>query len=174
MAKKVIVVNLSEEGIDKAISELNAYKLSIQKKTELLRMRIAEYVRKEAQSGFNGALVDDVIRGGGGKIADVKVTVSNRGSITAVIANGEDAIWVEFGAGVYHNGAVGSSPNPVGPELGFTIGGYGEGNGGKKTWGYYEDGELHLTRGTPAKMPMALAMNDVVNNIARIVREVFG
>ena len=85
----------------------------------------------------------------------------------------EDAVWIEFGAGVYHNGSPGSSPHPHGAELGMTIGGFGKGNGKKEVWGFYEEGELKLSRGTPAKMPMARAVSTVCNEISEIAREVF-
>jgi hypothetical protein len=81
---------------------------------------------------------------------------------------------MEFGAGVYYNGAVGSSPNPLGTGLGFTIGSYGKGNGRKEVWGYRgEDGEIHLTHGAPASMPLYKAVQSVSRDIARIAREVF-
>ena len=56
----------------------------------------------------------------------------------------------------------------------MTIGGVGTGNGKKEVWGYYEDGELKLTRGTPARMPMARAVTTVCNDIKEIAKEVFG
>jgi hypothetical protein len=81
---------------------------------------------------------------------------------------------MEFGAGVYYNGAVGSSPNPLGTDLGFTIGSYGKGNGRKEVWGYCgEDGEIHLTHGAPSSMPLYKAVQSVLRDIARIAREVF-
>ena len=55
----------------------------------------------------------------------------------------------------------------------MTIGGFGKGNGKKETWGYYEEGTLKLTHGTPAVMPMARAVTTVCNEISEIAREVF-
>lgn len=107
-------------------------------------------------------------------MADVDVTVTDKDNVSIIIANGEDAIWVEFGAGVYHNGSAGGSPHPKGSSLGFTIGGYGKGMGKKSVWGYYEDGDLRLTHGTPAVMPMYNAVKTVCDNISAIAREVFG
>ena len=95
-------------------------------------------------------------------------------AITTVIAEGEDAVWCEFGAGVYHNGSAGSSPNPYGKDLGFTIGNYGKGYGKRTAWGYFEDGELVITRGTPASMPMYNAVQEVARKAIEIAREVFG
>ena len=173
MSKKKITVGLSEQDIDRAIRELAQYKADFTQKVELLREKVAERLADEARSGFAGAIADDLVKGGQ-RLADVKVSVDNRGSLTVVVASGEDAVWVEFGAGVYHNSSPGSSPHPSGAELGFTIGSFGKGNGKKETWGFYEDGELKLSRGTPATMPMYRAMQTVCNDIKDIAREVFG
>lgn len=174
MRKKKITIGLSEQDIDRAIREMAQYKTEFLQKVELLREKVAERLAVEAQSGFTGAVVDDLIKSGQ-KFADVKVSVDNRANLSVVVANGEDAVWVEFGAGVYHNGSPGSSPHPNGAELGFTIGSFGKGNGKKEAWGYYdEDGELKLTRGTPATMPMYRAVQTVCNDIQNIAREVFG
>lgn len=175
MSRKVIQIGLSEQEVDRAIRELAEYKRDFLRKVDILRERIAERIANEAQTGFNGAVVDDLVNGGE-KLANVNVSIGSSvgGSITVVIANGEDAVWVEFGTGVYHNSTAGSSPHPRGAELGFTIGGYGKGLGKRQTWGYYEDGKLKLTRGTPARMPMERAFLSVCNEIPGIAREVFG
>lgn len=171
--RKTIRFNLSEDDISSAIRELNNYKNEIIRKSELLRDRVAERISIESQKGFNGAIISDVVNGIA-KYADVSVSVEKTGATTLVIAKGEDAVWVEFGAGVYYNGSAGSSPHPRGQELGFTIGGYGYGMGKKKTWGFYEDGELLLTRGAPAKMPMYNALKNACDEISIIAQEVFG
>lgn len=173
MGKRVISFELSTKEIDRAMKELADYKQEIIRKTELLREKVAERLADEAKKGFAGAVADDLVKGGQ-RFAQVDVSVDNRGSITVVVANGEDAVWVEFGAGVYHNGSPGSSPHPSGAELGMTIGGFGKGNGKKEVWGFYEDGELKLSRGTPARMPMARAVTTVCNDIKEIAKEVFG
>ena len=173
MGKKKITIGLSEQDIDRAIRELAQYKVDFAKKVELLREKVAERLADEARTGFSGAVVDDVIKDDK-KYADVKVTVDNKANLSVVIASGEDAVWVEFGAGVYHNGSPDSSPHPHGAELGFTIGGFGKGNGKKEVWGYYEDDGLKLTRGTPATMPMSRAVTTVCNEISEIAKEVFG
>ena len=174
MRKKKITIGLSEQDIDRAIREMAQYKTEFLQKVELLREKVADRLAVEAQSGFTGAVVDDLIKRGQ-KFADVKVSVDNRANLSVVVANGEDAVWVEFGAGVYHNGSPGSSPHPNGAELGFTIGSFDKGNGKKEAWGYYdENNELKLTRGTPATMPMYRAVQTVCNDIQNIAREVFG
>lgn len=172
MGKKVIRFGLSEREINKAIRELEQYKQEIIQKTDLLRERVAERIAELSRSGFAGAIVDDLVKGGQ-RTAQVDVSIDNRENVTIVIASGEDAIWAEFGAGVHHNGSPGSSPHPKGSEMGFTIGGYGKGMGKKDTWGFYEDGELRLTHGAPATMPMYNALKTVCDEISEIAREVF-
>ena len=172
MRKKVISFGLSEDEINRAINELEQYKQRIMKKAELLREQVAERLADEARNGFNGAVVDDLVRGEQ-RLAQVEVSVDNRGSVTVVVARGRDAVWGEFGAGVYHNGSPGSSPHPKGTELGFVIGGFGKNNGKREAWGFYEEGELKLTRGTPATMPMSRALTNTCSEIVEIAREVF-
>lgn len=170
MSKKVISFTLDE--IDKAIKELEQYKIDFQAKVDTYRQRIAEEIATIASFNFGSATMDDVIKGTPRR-PEVTVNVDNRGDISVVVANGEDAVWCEFGAGVYHNGSVGSSPNPYGNELGFTIGSYGFGHGKQTAWGYYEDGQLVITRGTPASMPMYNAVQEVTKRAIEIAREVW-
>ena len=175
MSKTVIRFSLNEKDIDRAIREVNKFKEDFRKKVDTYRKRIAEEIAVQASLNFGNSIVDDVIKGSSPRRPDVQVSVSDRGSVSVVVADGEDAVWCEFGSGVYHNGAVGSSPNPYGNDLGFTIGSYGKGYGKKQAWGYYdEDGELVLTRGTPASMPMYNAAQEVLRKSVEIAREVFG
>lgn len=172
MKKTVISFGLSGREIDRAIKELEQYKQELIRKTALLREKVAERIAELARSGFAGAVVDDLLQGEV-RTAQVDVSLENEDNVSLVIANGEDAVWVEFGAGVFHNGSAGASPHPKGSELGFTIGGYGKGMGKKQVWGFYEDGELRLTHGAPATMPMYNAVKTVCDEIADIARGVF-
>ena len=175
MSKRVVKFTLDAKSISKAVKEIQEYKREVLRKTNELRKRIAERIAEDASSGFASAIVDDLLpNSGGARGANVSVEVSDSGNTTLVIANGQDAVWCEFGAGVYHNGSVGSSPHPKGAELGFTIGSYGKGLGSKTVWGFYEGGELRLTHGAPASMPMYTACQKACDEIANIAREVFG
>lgn len=174
MDKRTISFGLSENEINKAIKEITEYKKDFISKCEQLRQRLADKICEHSQRGFNGAVVDDLTaESGGTRPANVNVVVEEgEGEMTLIIALGEDAVWVEFGAGVYHNGSAGSSSNPYGTSLGFTIGSFGD-NGRKRTWGFYEDNELKITHGTPAAMPMFNAMQSIVQDIHDVVKEVF-
>lgn len=171
---KRIHIALDSASVEDAIREVERYRQDLERKTGLLRQRIGETIAWSASQGFSGALADDIINGGK-RYADVDVSVDEKGDITVVIASGDDAVFVEFGAGVYNNGSAGTSPHPRGTELGFTIGSYGKGNGRKNVWGFYGDGgEKILTHGTPASMPMYRGAREACEHIGEIAREVFG
>ena len=176
MGKKVITVGLSTQSINNAIKELERYKRDFLKKVEIFRKRLSDEIGTEAKLGFAGSGVDDLLNGGT-RQANVSVSVTHNGNISLVIAKGKDAVWCEFGAGVYHNGSVGSSPNPYGRELGLTIGGFGKGHGQQEVWGYYETpGDpttLVLTHGTKATMPLYNAVQSIVPKAVSIAKEVF-
>jgi hypothetical protein len=181
MSKTITIDIFDPASIDRAVNEIREYSRWVQRKTDELRQRIAELISNQAQAVFNSSVADNgfmVINGNAvddTRFGEVTVTVQPEGdNTTVIIANGKDAVFMEFGAGVYYNGAVGSSPNPWGTDLGFTIGSYGKGNGRKEVWGYRgEDGEIHLTHGAPASMPLYKAVQSVSRDIARIAREVF-
>lgn len=88
---------------------------------------------------------------------------------------GDDVAFVEFGSGVHYNGHPGSSPNPLGVKLGYTIGSYGWHQGLEDHWWYKgDDGEQHLSYGTEATMPLFHASEYIKQEYKRIAREVFG
>lgn len=144
----------------------------MQDKCDLLAERVAVRIAAYASQDFNSAVMSDLLNGGW-RNAKVSVTVKRDSGVCVVVASGKDAVFVEFGAGVYHNGAAGSSPHPDGKRLGMLIGSYGEGRGKRNVWGYYDGGELILTHGTPARMPMYSAMERVCRDVESIAKEVF-
>ena len=171
---KNIIVDLSAEGIEKAIREVKEYKEWLERKTVELRNRIAEEIAKDASFGFNSSAVE-VIVGEEVQTGTVDVVVEEDGDVAVVVANGTDAVWIEFGAGVYYNGGVGTSPNPLIKEVPeFTIGSMSKYRPDKLGWKFKgEDGEYHYTHGTPASMPFYNAVQGVITDIASIAKEVF-
>lgn len=170
---------LDAKSIEKAVEALQDYSEFVRERAAALEENLAHILRDLAAEGFGTAISDNVfsVRDGSpideSKFADVKVYITNDDNRTIVMADGKDAVFVEFGAGVYHNGPVGTSPNPWGSELGYTIGSYGLGNGAKEVWGYRDADGLHLTHGTPASMPLYKAVMAVRQDIEEIAREVF-
>ncbi len=157
-------MSLSAVSINKAIKELRDYKAWVQKKSDELTERLAKIGAMEATVRFSSAYYD------GDK--DVAVSVEDIPNGWKIVASGNSVFFIEMGAGVYYNG---SEPYPNRPPGVSGIGEYGQGKGKQDTWGYYgSNGELKLTHGTPAAMPMHHASRVMEQEIKRIAREVFG
>ncbi len=168
-----INVRLDPKSIKSAKEDLIRYRREVKQKETLLREKAVEFLRDEIERGFNVAVIDDLVSGGFKRKADVSVSVRHEGSTSIISANGEDAIWVEFGAGVHHNGSVGSSKHPKGVELGYTIGNYGYGLGRMEFWHYKDGSDDIATYGTPMQMPMYQAIGKLYAEIPKLAREVF-
>ena len=82
---------------------------------------------------------------------------------------GHDIAFIEFGAGIYHNGSVN---NPLSQAVQFdtSIGSYGKGHGNEPYWFIAHN---LISRGTPAYMPINNAIEQIVPMIPTIVRQVF-
>ena len=165
MAKKVIKIDLTSSSIDSAIKELRAFKISLDKKKDQLLERLALIGVKEASVRFTTAMYDG--------INDSSVTLQNAPGGYCIVAEGRAVAFIEFGAGVYHNpGEPYPNPRPSGI---VGIGQYGKGHGRRPAWGFKDDsGELVITRGNPAAMPMWYASEEMRSNILKIAKEVFG
>lgn len=178
---KVIEFDLSKEGLDRAIKEIEQFQKELVEKMAEVRRQFAQRIVWSADAGFANAVVSDVIKGSA-EPNDVTVRMEHNGDVTLVIADGSQAVFIEFGAGVYHNGPVGQSLNPWvsgadngSPDVsGFTIGSYGKGKGERTAWGYYDSGNnVVVTRGTFAQRPMYNGYKLAVAELASIVRGVF-
>lgn len=164
MAKRTITMKLSTSSIDKAVKELKAYEAWVKQKISELTERLATIGAMEATVRFSRAYYD------GEKDSTISVEPIING--WKIIASGQSVFFIEFGAGVYYNG---SEPYPERPAGVSGIGEYGQGKGKQNTWGYYSNsGELVLTHGTPAAMPMHHAGRVMEQEIVKIAREVFG
>ena len=162
---KVIRMKLTPDSIDDAIKQLQTYRDSIEtKKNKLVRM-LAEIGVREASVRFTTAIYDGI------NDSSVNLKISKNGCV--IEAKGKAVCFIEFGAGVYHNtGEPYPDPRPDGI---VGIGEYGKGQGKRQAWGFRnEAGEVVVTRGNPAAMPMWYASEEMRNNILKIAREVFG
>jgi hypothetical protein len=160
---KKITVNLSESSINAAIKELRKYKIWVAEKTKLLCDRLAINGAQEASVRFASAMYD------GNNDVEIEVSPTDNGWV--IKAKGEAVCFIEFGAGVYHNpGEPYPEPRPAGI---VGIGEYGQGKGKRQAWGYYDNGDLVITRGNPAAMPMWYASTEMQREVSRIAKEVF-
>ena len=158
-------MSLNASSIDNAIKELRAYKYSIEQKKDKLLEKLASIGVKEASVRFTTAMYDGV--------NDSHVTLETTSTGYTIVAEGKAVAFIEFGAGVYHNpGEPYPNPRPSGI---VGIGEYGKGHGKRQAWGFKDDsGELVITHGNPAAMPLWYASEEMRNNILKIAREVFG
>ena len=165
VAKQVITTDLSSKSIGKAIKALKSYRDSIEAKTNKLLEELAYIGVKEASIRFTTAIYDGV--------NDSSVTLDPIENGYCIVAEGRAVAFIEFGAGVYHNPG---EPYPNSRPDGIVgIGEYGKGYGKRQAWGFRnEDGELVITRGTPAAMPMWYASEEMRNAIKSKFLEVFG
>ena len=87
-----------------------------------------------------------------------------------VTISGKDIVFVEFGAGVYHNSN--GNDNPLAESVSFEtgIGSYGKGQGSQPYWFVAHN---LISRGTPMYMPIYRAILAVKPEIPTIVKRVF-
>ena len=164
MSKTVISVGLSQDEIERAIRKLKHYRKTFLDKEKRLIEGLAEIGLKEASVRFTTAMYDGT--------NDVSVRLDTTANGYVIVAEGKAVAFIEFGAGVYHNGSE-PYPNPR-PSGIVGIGEYGKGYGKRKAWGYLdENNELVITRGNPAAMPMWYASEEIKNSVLKVVREVF-
>ena len=165
VAKKIIAMSLSSASIQNAIAELKAYRDTLEAKKDKLLGELAKIGVREASVRFTTAIYDGV--------NDSSVTLEPISGGYCIKAEGKAVCFIEFGAGVYHNSGE-PYPDPR-PEGIVGIGQYGKGYGKRQAWGFKDEtGELVITHGNPAAMPMWYAREEMRNNILKIAKEVFG
>ena len=166
------IENLKKELLDSKNNELN--RLLVRFTEELLKIGIQ--VVDERMNNASYKFDKDNVMSGADPSHNTFVRFSQFGSNVkaTLVVTGRELLFIEFGAGVSFNTKVGSSPHPKGEEFGFTIGSYGKGYGSRKVWGYYNDnGDLVLTRGVKAEMPMYYADIAMIQSVVEVARRVF-
>lgn len=181
MGNKVFKADLSVESIENLKKQLLEYR------NDELPRKLTQFVKELAEVGIpvidrnmaeaSYTFDENGVQSGADPSHYTYVKLNSFGSYAqaTLIVEGKDLLFIEFGAGVSYNGAVGNSPHPKGKEFGFTIGSYGKGYGSRKVWGYYaEGGELVLTRGVKATMPVYEAEMEIIKSVTNVARKVFG
>lgn len=158
-------MSLNTSSIKDAIKELKAFRDSIDAKKYQLLEELTKIGLREASVRFTTAMYDGV------NDSNVRAELTHFGY--RIVAEGKAVAFIEFGAGVYHNPGE-PYPNPR-PDGIVGIGEYGKGLGKRQAWGYEDEtGELVITHGNPAAMPMWYASEEMRNSILQIARRVFG
>lgn len=172
--RRVVSVPLSVKGIDQMIEAVDQYRRWLLEKSEQLVERLAGEGFQIASAKFTQAAYDGT--------NDTSVSVESRGTgVQAVVAVGASTLFIEFGTGVTY-----PDNHPEAATNGMARGSYGKGRGKQQSWGYYGDpgtsgrvirstekGELVITRGNPANMPMYETVKELESRLPGIVREVF-
>ena len=183
MAKRTFSIGLNLKDIEKLKKELIRYRdVELPSKmrevvTRLANLGIPVIEEKIAEASYE--YDEKGIQTGSDTTHRTYVDVKSFGdtAVAKLICEGKEILFIEFGAGVSANYPVdaGGTAHPMGKEFGYLIGTYGLGNGAKQVWGYYsEGGELVLTRGTKATMPMYHADQTIILMAKEVIMEVFG
>lgn len=164
---KRMTVPLSQ--IDAHVRQMEAEFASVEEKMHRLLEMLVQVGAEVAKVRFESAMHDG---GNDVKVAETGEWIDDH---TIVInATGSMITFIEFGSGVFYNGAVGSSPHPKGVEMGMTIGGYGKGRGKRKAWYFYDaKGEAVKSYGNPPALAMWDASQQMREQITAIARSVF-
>ncbi len=88
-----------------AAKQLRAYADMLTKKSELLREKLAEHIRENAEAGFRTAK-----NSGPGQAADIQVLIEHRSHASVISVQGTYAVLLEYGPGV-STGTTGTNAN---------------------------------------------------------------
>ena len=171
-------ITLDVRSIDAAIRKLNDYAARIKKLETELPRALCDIGQFKAQAIYDTAPYNVYLDGSSDK-ADIVVSVEPVEGGYVVKASGEAVCFVEFGAGVFYNGA--DAYQGTRPEGIVGIGEYGSGKGKRKAWGFpgmatYVDANGktrgNATHGTPASNALYYASVDMRERIAEEARKI--
>lgn len=155
-----IKVELNAKSINRAVKEVERYKLWVLKKETELRSRLAMLGATVASIQFARAIYTGS--------NDVTVRVDDTGSVAVIYAEGEAVAFIEFGAGATYGYG-----HPLAGQFGTGPGTYPDGKGhwdNPKGWWF---GNSQHTYGNPPAAAMYMAVQEITENVTRIAREVF-
>lgn len=187
MGKKTISINLFDpKSIDKAINEVNKFASDYEKKVDTCKKMLAKTFSEYATENIANCWYDDYVDIGEDTPAfsmrtpncycvtdevDDKIVVTGTGDFS-LYDGSTILVWVEFGAGMYHNGImnIGGNPNPLWEETGLKgIGQYGYRQGRFPVW----SAPYGLSRGTLAQMPLYNALIATEQDAEKLIKEIF-
>ena len=179
MAKKVFKSDLSVKGIEALKSQLLQYKDSLPIKCEKLVSRLLQSGVEVSQARINESPL--------GKYVTVTTNISanKMGCKGILLAKGavkeqegyapfSILLAIEFGAGVHFN----PTPNPlISSEFPYGVGTFpGQTHAYEDMWWYWDENtqEWKPTHGVKATMPMYSADMEIIQNVVKYAKEVFG
>ena len=179
MAKKVSKADLSVNGIESLKSQLLQYKDSLPIKCEKLVSRLLKSGVEVSHTNLSESPL--------GKYVTVTTNISadNMGCKGILLAKGavkeqegyapfSILLAIEFGSGVHFN----PTPNPLSAEMGYGVGTFpGQVHamepGGWYFWSEEKQQWIH-SYGVKATMPMYNADMEIIKNVVKFAKEVFG
>lgn len=168
---KITINIFSKNSVDAAADKLRRYAALVKKLEEELPKRLVAYGVPVAQVLFDNAAYDIDV-GGLGTHPEITVTAEPRENGYAVVANGQEVCFVEFGAGVFFNGSGGTYKGTRPPEI-VGIGEYGKGYGKRRAWAYVNEAGIKvIARGTPASNSMYFTAQEMRARIAETAKEI--
>lgn len=174
MASRKKVYPLSVDGINQLTNDLEEYKRWLLTKAEQLLDELSRRGIKTASERVRSAQGDS-----DKNVAFVRdISYSGNSVILTITAEGEDILFIEFGAGIHYNGGasiLGKSPHPWGDEKGYAIGKFPKGRRGYSLGRFDSwtkpDGEESF--GTEATMPMLGAIETIYTELNSACKKVF-
>lgn len=167
---KTIRIDIADKtSVENAIKELRTVKAEWQRKVNLCCETVAAMLADKISENLLAIPYSDDVYDVGTQSPKPTfpiLGVEARGN--RVYIAGEEIVFVEFGAGVYHNNG---RTNPLGEAVQFDTapGSYGA-NGLKEYWFFAHNLKSY---GTPAYMPIYNAIQAIKPEIPTIVRQVF-
>ena len=167
---KTIRIDIADKSsVENAIKELEAVKREWQRKANLCAETIAAVLADKIEENLSAIpYSDDLINLETHTETPVFPITGVAAQGNRVIVKGQEIAFIEFGAGIYHAG----TGNPLSDSVQFPteIGSYGKGHGLQPYWFVAHN---LISRGTPAYMPIWLAIQDIKQEVPTIVRQVF-
>ena len=179
MAKKVFKADLSAKGIEALKSQLLQYNDSLSIKCEKLVSRLLQSGVEVSQAKISESPI--------GKYVTVTTNISagKMGCKGILLAKGavkeqeghepfSILLAIEFGAGIHFN----PTPNPlISSEFPYGVGTFpGQTHAYEDMWWYWDEStqEWKPTHGVKATMPMYSADMEIIQNVVKTAKEVFG
>ena len=177
---RIITVTLSHQSsIENAIKEMEKYRDELMDRNVLFIKRLQEIgvtaarerlATGQGDSDRNASFILSFTTDYGE--AKGRITITSNPKVDEEGRTFYPHLAWEFGAGIYFNNG---NANPKASEFGLGVGTFpDQKNAYRDSWWYKDEfGNLHLSQGTQATMPMYNASLEIIKNIELIAREVF-
>lgn len=160
----LVIDPFDPDSIKKSYEIMKRYSDTFEQRCDTFCQRLLEQGVEIAKKQFSATEYD-------GPTEEITVTVEKVGENWQLTASGTQVFFIEFGTGVYFNGAESYPGRPVGV---VGIGQYGKGLGKNEGWYYGTgDGEAEYTHGNRSAKAMFAADLQVRAMIETIAKEVF-